>query len=541
MGLLGFKFRLLRPMISLALLCLTLLAVPLPGEAARTARPCKPEPTDEVISYGDLIACEIGSVGDSDTFRFSGSPNEKVIILSRKTGGGNNFFPCIELFGPSGARLSSACTFGTNRIDFLLTQADTYTVLVGDEARTVTGTYNLALERVSPLPRFGTAIKYGETLTGQTIELPDDVRFFVFTGTSGSRVSTAVTKSSGNANFFPCTELFAPNGARLASACTFGTNRIDATLTQDGTHILLVNDEAQTQTGTYAVTLQCIIGSCTDAIPTSLGAAVSPSSLSAQVGTPATAFATITNTGSAGADADGAVTAAVGAADALSCGITQLTGVPTQFSYQATNPTTNQLIGTPNTPANILPGANQSFAISLTPTAAFCPTDVKFGFSCSNAGFADTLTGVNTLLLTSGSPASCGLRTSASVSQPAFAVGQTLVAGGSATNLGLPGTAADFYVGILQPDNSIQFLTSTGIVVGNVADLRSFRPIAVNVPLAAPFSVSQPTVFTHQRTAGDPHGAYVFFVAAVKTGALAGGTLANDQILSVASTPYSFP
>ena len=101
--------------------------------------------------------------------------------------------------------------------------------------------------------------------------------------------------------------------------------------------------------------------------------------------------------------------------------------------------------------------------------------------------------------------------------------------------------AADFYVGVLRPDNSIQFFTSTGTVEGNVANLGSFRPLAVNVSLTTPFSVSQPTVFTRQRTAGDLHGPYVFFIAAVKTGALAGGTITNDQILSVATAPYSFP
>jgi hypothetical protein len=530
----------------LLLLCLSSVAIPFRVEATGVARPCKPEPTDEVISYGDLIACEIGTIGDSDTFRFAGLPNEKVVIVSGKTGGGGNFFPCIELFGPTGARLSSACSIGRNRIDFLLTQAGTYTVLVADDNNTEIGTYFLALERISPLPRFGAAIKYGETLTGQTIDLAGDMRFLAFSGTIGSRISTAVTKSSGSSNFFPCTELFGPNGTRLSSACSVGTNRIDATLTQDGTHILLVNDDNQTETGTYSATLQCLVGSCTDAIPTSVGAAVSPPSLSTPVGTTVNASATIRNSGSAGADAagadtDGPGTAAVGASDALSCGITQLTGAPTQFFYQATDPSTGQLIGSPNTPVNILPGGSQSFQVSLTPTAAFCPTDIKFGFGCSNAGFADVLTGVNTVLLTSGSSAACGLRTSASVSQPTLAVGQTLTAGGSATNLGVPGTAADFYVGILGPDNSIQFLTSGGTVVGTLGDFRSFRPLAVNVPLNAPFSVSQPAIVTHQRTAGDLRGSYVFFVAAVKTGALAGGTLANDQILSVTTAPYSFP
>jgi len=126
------------------------------------------------------------------------------------------------------------------------------------------------------------------------------------------------------------------------------------------------------------------------------------------------------------------------------------------------------------------------------------------------------------------------LSASVSASQATFAVGQTLTAGGSVTNPGLPATAADFYVGILRPDNSIQFFTSTGIVMGNVADLRSFRPIATNVPLTMPFSVVESTFFTHQWTADDLRGPYVFFVAAVKTGTL-------DQILRLATTSYSFP
>ena len=109
------------------------------------------------------------------------------------------------------------------------------------------------------------------------------------------------------------------------------------------------------------------------------------------------------------------------------------------------------------------------------------------------------------------------------------------------TNLGVPGTAADFYVGVLRPDNSILFITATGTAVGNAGNVASFRPIAVNVPLGTPFSASQPTVFTQQRAAGDPPGAYVFFVAAVKAGALAGGTIAPDQILSLSPASYSFP
>jgi probable HAF family extracellular repeat protein len=115
-----------------------------------------------------------------------------------------------------------------------------------------------------------------------------------------------------------------------------------------------------------------------------LVAAVLPASRSVRVGCTATAFATIIN---------------AGAAAASGCAIAPLGGLPLNFLYQTTNPTTNALTGTANTPIDIAAGAAQSFLIALTPTAAFSATNVNFSFACANAAAAPTQTGLNTLLL----------------------------------------------------------------------------------------------------------------------------------------------
>jgi hypothetical protein len=116
-----------------------------------------------------------------------------------------------------------------------------------------------------------------------------------------------------------------------------------------------------------------------------LVAAVLPTSRSVEVPATATAFATIIN---AGPD------------NASSCSIAPATGIPASFLYQTTNPATNALTGTVNTPANIAAGQAQSFVIALTPSAAFAPTSVPFTFTCANAPSpAATITGVNTLEL----------------------------------------------------------------------------------------------------------------------------------------------
>jgi streptogramin lyase len=121
-----------------------------------------------------------------------------------------------------------------------------------------------------------------------------------------------------------------------------------------------------------------------------LVAAVLPSSQSVQVGTTATAFATIINSGSTGLSG---------------CAIAPVTTVPASFLYQTTNPTTNVLTGSPNTPVSIAAGGAQSFVVALTPSATVVPTTAVLGFYCSGTTPAPTSPGVNTLLYSaSGTP-----------------------------------------------------------------------------------------------------------------------------------------
>src|SRR5262249_53535366 len=138
-------------------------------------------------------------------------------------------------------------------------------------------------------------------------------------------------------------------------------------------------------------------------------AAVLPSGRRVPLGTPATAFATILNTGPFGRAVQavtGTVPSATAGASGVKCGITQITGVPTPFSFQATDPATNQIVGQPNTPVDIPPGGGQSFVISFATGVAIPTTDVQFGFNCTNTDLAPTIVGVNTLKLTvSATPA----------------------------------------------------------------------------------------------------------------------------------------
>jgi FG-GAP-like repeat len=117
---------------------------------------------------------------------------------------------------------------------------------------------------------------------------------------------------------------------------------------------------------------------------TNLVAALLPSSRSVQVGTPATAFATVINAGEN---------------TAVGCAISTLTGTPAAFVFQTTDPATNIVTGLPNAPVDIPAGSSQSFVFALTPTAPIAPTDVQLSFDCANTFPASILSGINTLFL----------------------------------------------------------------------------------------------------------------------------------------------
>ena len=115
-----------------------------------------------------------------------------------------------------------------------------------------------------------------------------------------------------------------------------------------------------------------------------LAGAVLPSSRSVTVGTAATAFATMLNAGSV---------------TGVGCQVSLATPIAATFAYQTTDPDTNAVTGTANTPVDIAPGGRQTFVIAVMPQAPLPPTVIGIGFQCLNGPAAPTAISVNTLLL----------------------------------------------------------------------------------------------------------------------------------------------
>jgi streptogramin lyase len=115
-----------------------------------------------------------------------------------------------------------------------------------------------------------------------------------------------------------------------------------------------------------------------------LFSAVLPASRSVELGASATVFGTMINSST---DTAGNL-----------CQVQPATSIPASFFFQTTDPNTNALTGTPNTPVTLAPGASQSFVLGLTPSVVIAPTEISFNFSCANAPPAASNIGLNTLL-----------------------------------------------------------------------------------------------------------------------------------------------
>ena len=108
-----------------------------------------------------------------------------------------------------------------------------------------------------------------------------------------------------------------------------------------------------------------------------LVSSVLPTSRSVQVGTTATAFATVINAG------DEAGT---------NCTISPSTLLPADFWFQESDPVSGALTGTQNAGVDIAPGAAQTFVLGITPTAAFNSTDLQMSYKCANSNEVTVLT-----------------------------------------------------------------------------------------------------------------------------------------------------
>ena len=235
------------------------------AQAQPEGQPCAPEPTDQLVAYGDHVSpCAIDQDGDSDLFRFQGVAGEVVSVRVTDQLGGSLTPACsLELLRPVGTLVTSISSNTMCEIRTTLDASGLFIARVSENNNDSLMTYALEIDRLAPFSTTAASINPGAIVIGARIDPDGDADLFVFNGVNGDVVSLRATDQAGGSGIPAISlELFRPDGTLAASAAGNTSAIIDTTLDQTGAFTLRVTENNNDSLMTYNVEYQCLVGSC---------------------------------------------------------------------------------------------------------------------------------------------------------------------------------------------------------------------------------------------------------------------------------------
>ena len=208
------------------------------------------------LTFGQTVQATIAATAEEDTYVFTSTANDRVLITMAVSSG--NLNPALELEDPQGRQICAAGSpYGSSAeiTDCTLPASGSYTLRVHDYGDSDTGSYGLHLQRLNN-PGGAMALTFGQTVQA-TIAAPAEEDTYVFISTANDRVLITMAVSSGNLN--PALELEDPQGQQIcAVGSPYGSSVeiADCTLPASGSYTLRVHDYGDSDTGSYGLHLQ---------------------------------------------------------------------------------------------------------------------------------------------------------------------------------------------------------------------------------------------------------------------------------------------
>ena len=163
----------------------------------------------------------IAPVGDSDTWTFSATAGDSIVIRVGKITQTNTFTPRIRLFKPGAVQQAIASGSVAAEIAVTATNTGTFTVIVDDlVGTTATGTYRLTLAKTGD-PVVVSPGDHGGPMTNDVMHLgtiaTGDLDVWTFSANSGDAIIVRVGEITATNSFTPWVRLYGPNGKLLDS------------------------------------------------------------------------------------------------------------------------------------------------------------------------------------------------------------------------------------------------------------------------------------------------------------------------------------
>jgi hypothetical protein len=341
-------------------------------------------PAQQPLSFGQTLAGAISAALQANTYTFSASGGDVVLLAITATSG--TLVPEIKVFGSGPNPVCSAapglCEGSTVEItDCALPATGTYTVLVDDcGGNTQTGNYSLYLQRLNQ-PGGASALVPGQTLSA-TIFAAAEKDTYTFWTSAGGLVDIKMATTSGA--LAPNISVYSPAGAVVCAAtsflCEYSTVDLgNCSLPDAGTYAIIVGDCGDTQTGGYDLNLTCITAPCLPATPAPTNARTpTPTSTPTSPSTP----------------------------------------TPTQ---------TATLTQTPTVTLTPMPTATPTPSPTVTPTGTRCVVGTGMGASCTESALTSCLAGGGSVTFNCGGATTITVTTTKAISADATIDGGSLI------------------------------------------------------------------------------------------------------------------
>lgn len=214
------------------------------------------------LTNGGNFSGNISVAGQTDTWTFSATAGQFLIVAMGEMTGSADFTPWLRLKDPNGTIIAPAQGATAAQIGLTAPLTGTYTVLAAtnDQGFNDTGTYRIMAAQlqgsfvVSPGDEGG-PMTNGANQSG-TI-LVGDIDLWSISATQGDAFVVAVGETSGSPDFAPWIRVVAPNGAVIANVSNVAAaqTQVAATLTGIYTVVVGTNDPGVDATGTYSITM----------------------------------------------------------------------------------------------------------------------------------------------------------------------------------------------------------------------------------------------------------------------------------------------
>lgn len=216
-------------------------------------------------AYGDTLPDSIAGGAELDTYTFSGTNGDLLIVRMVETSG--NMMPEVRVYAPDGSLL--CYHYGNSRAfvaGCVLPEDGVYSVLAGDYRGKNTGAYNVHIQKLNE-PVGSSALAINEVKSG-TLVAAAEMKAYTLQGNVGDSFIFRM-KATSAGGLAPQMMLYDPSGTRVCSAYSTlypMTEILNCQIASQGEHTLLVSDYRGNNVGNYDLHL-ARINEPADALP----------------------------------------------------------------------------------------------------------------------------------------------------------------------------------------------------------------------------------------------------------------------------------